>query len=196
MQDDETLKFYAENARAYAGRGRRPAKRLGAFLAALPPGARVLELGTGGGQDARAMLDAGLEVTPTDGSAELAREAEKLLGRPVRVMRFDELDEVDAYDGIWAAASLLHAPRRTLTGILTLVHRAMRPGATFVASFKGGQAEGRDGFGRYYNYFDGPTLLRHFEDAADWENLEISQELGSGYDGKATDWLWVTARRR
>ena len=48
----------------------------------------------------------------------MARQAEAQLGRPVRVMRFEELDERQAYDGVWANACLLHAPFPPLPGVL------------------------------------------------------------------------------
>ena len=53
MPDDETLRFYAENAEIYASRQRQLDQyQLDSFLATLPAGGDVLELGTGGGQDA------------------------------------------------------------------------------------------------------------------------------------------------
>jgi SAM-dependent methyltransferase len=167
MPDAETLKFYAENAAEYVQHGvgqRFP--ELEAFLSRLPVGGDVLELGTGGGRDAAVMLAAGFAVTPSDASPELAAQAEALLGRPVRIMAFDELDEVAAYDGVWASACLLHAPRDELTADLTRIFTALRPGGWLVASFKAGGGEGRDQLGRYYNYPDNAELRAHFDAAA------------------------------
>lgn len=194
MTDDETLRFYAENAATYAARSsKRPPPQLVVFLDALPPGARILELGTGGGQDARFVLDRGFDVLPTDGSAELAREAEKLLGRPVRVMLFEALDDEAAFDGVYANASLLHAKRTALTGILSRIHRALLPGGLFWATYKAGNAEGHDSFGRYYNYLDEASLRRHYADAAPWRSVDITNWDGSGYDGLPAKWLGVMA---
>lgn len=196
MADRNTLKFYAENAAAYVQHARDlPSEQLIAFADALPSGGAVLELGTGSGKDAAYLLSRGLDVHPSDGSPELAAEAERLLGRTVRVMRFDELEDDRAFDGVWASACLLHAPAAELTSDLARIHRALRAGGLMVASFKSGSGEGRDMFGRYYNYPDAETLLAHFRDAADWGALSLSQRTGSGYDGKPTEWLWVTARR-
>jgi len=77
----------------------------------LPARVRILELGCGSSGDAEAFLARGLEVDGTDGTRAVAAVAEQRLGRPARIMRFDELSVVDAYDGIWANASLLHMPR-------------------------------------------------------------------------------------
>lgn len=148
--DDGNTRFYRDNAAAYAGRARRtPAVRLDKFLAQLTPGAAVLEVGCGGGQDSAYMLARGFDVTPTDGSPELAAEAERLLGRPVGVVRFEEFSWRQRFDGIWAEACLLHVPRTALPDVLTRLLRALKFGGMLHASFKAGNGEGRDDFGRY-----------------------------------------------
>ncbi|MHC2454502.1 cyclopropane fatty-acyl-phospholipid synthase-like methyltransferase [Rhizobium leguminosarum] len=153
MPPDCTSAFYEENAETYANRARSlPKQRLDAFLAGLAPGAAILELGCGGGQDSDYMLSQGFDVMPTDGSAKLARQAEVLIGRPVRVMLFQELDADSAFDGVWAQASLLHVPRPELPDVFARTRRALRTGGIIHATFKAGDAEGHDGFGRYYNY--------------------------------------------
>ena len=47
--DEETLQFYRSNAEAYARREIAAHTRLTRFLALLPPGAAILELGCGAG---------------------------------------------------------------------------------------------------------------------------------------------------
>ena len=69
MADDETLRFYADNAATDAQHRTSPSgRRLDAFLATLPRGARVLELGCGNGMDAEYMLARGLDIDATDGN--------------------------------------------------------------------------------------------------------------------------------
>jgi SAM-dependent methyltransferase len=196
VPDDETLRFYAENAEVYAGRQRQLDRhQLDGFLAVLPPGGDILELGTGGGQDAAYMLSRGFAITPTDASPELAAAAEILLGRAVKLMTFNQLEAIAAYDGIWASAALLHAPASELTDDISRIHAALRPGGCLYASFKAGTGEGRDSLGRYYNYPSTQTLLAHFHAAADWAALDLTENDGSGYDGVPTSWLWVHATK-
>lgn len=192
-RDADTLGFYAAEAEIYAGRNRElGAARLQRFAARLPAGGKVLELGCGGGQDSEALLALGLDVSPTDGSPELAAEAQKRLRRPVSVLLFEDLVADAAFDGVWANACLLHVPRSALPGILARVQRALRPGGVFYASYKAGEAEGRDRFGRYYNYPDAGWLHSAYGEEG-WSRIDIDEDLGGGYDREPTRWLHVTA---
>jgi SAM-dependent methyltransferase len=190
-----TLDFYGANAAQYVCHGS-VNPRLNSFLARLPKGGTILELGSGSGADAKAMLDAGFRIDPTDGSRELAHEAEKLLGQPVRQMLFGELEAERAYDGVYACASLLHAPRKELPDIISRIHRSLKTGGYVWASFKGGQQEGLDTFGRYYNYFSEIELKDIWSGNGEWSILEHENWQGSGYDKVATDWHSITARRK
>ena len=143
MSDEQTLRFYAEHARTYAARGAGATEpRLQDFIAALPPGAHVLELGTGGGHHAAHTLAQGLVVDATDASPDLASEAEKRIGRPVAIMRFDQLTASGIYDGVWASAALLHAPAGELTDDLARIHNALRPGGPVRFQLQGGVGRG------------------------------------------------------
>jgi SAM-dependent methyltransferase len=196
MSDNTTTSFYIDNAATYAKRDRKlPTARLDAFLSSLPKGGSILELGCGGGQDSAYMWSKGFfNLTPTDGSAELARHAEAQLYRPVKVMQFSELQDEQAFDGIWAEASLLHVPRAQLPDILNRINRAVKPGGIFHATFKAGAAEGHDEFGRYYNY-PSAAFLSDILGEAGWRNVVITERDGSGYDQKPTRWLALRAQK-
>jgi SAM-dependent methyltransferase len=194
-RDDRTLGFYAAEARAYAaGNPGGRSEALDAFMTALPAGAAVLELGCGAGGDSEAMLSRGFDVTPTDGAPQMARQAERRLGRPVAVLLFGDLDARERYDGVWASACLLHVPRTDLPAVLGRIHAALRPGGLFFASFKAGAGEGRDRFDRYYNY-PSTDLLRAAYAIVPWARVDIQARAGGGYDGLPTDWLFVTAAK-
>ena len=136
--DEATLQFYRGHAEAYAGREITSRKaRLAAFLALLPPGACILELGCGAGGDTAEMLAQGFDVRATDGSPEMAAVASKRLGRPVETLLFHELDEVEAYDAVWANACLLHVPRDQLAHVLSLIRRALKPAGVVLCQLQG-----------------------------------------------------------
>jgi hypothetical protein len=50
-------------------------------------------------------------------------------------LRFDQLDEHDQYDAVWASACLLHVPKADLQGVLARIWRALNlPGYSMRAS--------------------------------------------------------------
>ena len=194
--DEETLQFYRGHAEAYAGREITSRQaRLEAFLALLPPDAAILELGCGAGGDTAEMLARGFDVLPTDGSPEMAEVASRRLGRPVGTLLFHDLDAVEAYDGVWANACLLHVPRDELAQVLSLIWRALKPGGVFYASFKTGDAEGRDTLDRYYNYPSPDWLRETYASAGNWSSLEIETGEVIGFDNKWAPMLFVVARK-
>ncbi|MES1150091.1 MAG: class I SAM-dependent methyltransferase [Bradyrhizobium guangdongense] len=195
--DDETLQFYRGHAEAYAGREITSRKaRLAAFLAQLAPGARILELGCGAGGDTAVMLAQGFDVHATDGSPEMAAVAAQRLGHPVATMLFDQLEDVSAYDAVWANACLLHVPRPELAGVLARIWRALKPAGHFFASYKTGEAEGRDSLNRYYNYPSLDWLRATYAEAGAWSALSIDSGEVLGFDAKMAPMLFVTAQKR
>lgn len=194
--DEATLKFYRGNAEAYARREitSRHA-RLTAFLAMLPPGARILELGCGAGGDTAEMLARGFDVRATDGSPEMAEVASQRLGRPVETLLFHELDETEAFDGVWANACLLHVPREQLANVLALIWRALKPGGVFFASYKEGERDGRDTLDRYYNYPSQDWLRATYAAAGRWTSLSMERGEVSGFDDRMAPMLFVVARK-
>lgn len=195
--DAATMRFYAENAPTYVGSGANGQSRhLPSFLKLLSERSKVLELGCGGGRDAEAMIAAGHDVEPTDGTPEIANQAEQRLGIPVRVMRFDELDAVEKYDAVWANASLLHVPRSELSGVLRKVWTALKRGGVHLASYKAGGQEGRDSFGRYYSYLSAEEVKRAYDGAGPWDVLSCVEYMGGGYQSATKGpWVAITLRR-
>jgi len=193
--DEDTLRFYRSNAEAYAEREIASHTRLSRFLALLPPGAKVLELGCGAGAASAEMFARGFDVEPTDGSPEMAAEASRRLGRPVATRLFHDLAEVEAYDGVWANACLLHVPRAELAQVLALIWRALKPDGHFYASFKAGDADGRDTLNRYYNYPSPDWLRANYSEVGSWSSLSIETGQVKGFDNEWSEMLFVVARK-
>lgn len=193
--DEKTLQFYRSNAQSYADWAKAPSTRLRSFLALLPPDGSILELGCGAGNHSAVMLEAGFKVRATDGSPEMAEIAARRLGRPVEAMLFDQLDAREAYDGVWASACLLHVPRDELAGILTRIHRALKPSGAFYASFKVGEGDGRDNLGRYYNYPSPDWLSLTYAAAGKWDSLTSDTSVIQSFDQTPANMLHLVARK-
>jgi SAM-dependent methyltransferase len=193
--DDETLQFYRSNAQSYADWAKAPSTRLRGFLALLPPGASILELGCGAGNHSAVMLEAGFAVRATDGSPEMAEITSRRLGHPVEAMMFHQLDAHEAYDGVWASACLLHVPRDELAGILGRIHRALKPFGVFYASFKIGEGDGRDNLGRYYNYPSPEWLSATYAAAGAWDSLISDTSVIQSFDQTPANMLHLVVRK-
>ncbi|MCG8490017.1 MAG: class I SAM-dependent methyltransferase [Sneathiellales bacterium] len=191
-----TLDYYAKNAGAYAAEA--PGEDFKAqrdqFTKSLPKGVHILELGCGGGHDARAFMDAGFKVTALDGSAELAAEAEKRIGQDVVVMDFADLDYHEEFDAIWASASLLHVPSDDLPAVLKKVVASLKEGGVIMASFKEGDKDWTDHMGRSFCAMDRAQLETLFTNAG-FEVETITEIMGFGRDGQPTNWLWVRGQK-
>lgn len=108
------------------------------FTAMLGSSARILDAGCGSGRDAKAFSERGFRVSAFDASPELAERASSHCGFPIDVRTFRDVDEVDAYDGIWCCASLLHVMPAEMPAVLTRLWNALAPGGVLYASFKHG----------------------------------------------------------
>ena len=149
---DNTLKYYAKNTEEFIASTLEADMSLAQkkFLALLPKGAHILDLGCGSGRDSLCFLQQGFQVTAVDGSLELAKFASELIGQEVIVSDFKDLVLPKAsFDAIWASASLLHVHSEELPSILAKVIDLAKPGAVFYMSFKYGAFEG-ERTGRYY----------------------------------------------
>lgn len=117
------------------------------FLAELPEGAYILDVGCGSGRDILAFKNKGYQVDAIDYSEELVKKASRLTGIPIKLKSFYEIDDYEAYDGIWACASLLHCERNHLKEVIGKLVSALKPNGVLYMSFKYGngdrQKEGR-----------------------------------------------------
>ena len=81
-------------------------------------GTCILDFGCGSGRDTKYFLEEGYQVEAIDGSEELCRLASELAGIDVKHMYFQELSEVEKYDGIWACSSILHLNHADLEEVM------------------------------------------------------------------------------
>jgi SAM-dependent methyltransferase len=195
MTDARTLEVYAGRAGEYAARVSvaRP-RGLDAFVAAIPAGARVLDLGCGPGHTAAALAAAGFRVVAIDATPEMVAMAAAHPGVDARVASFDDLPALGGgFAGVWASFSLLHATRPAFARHLADLHAACRPGATLHLAMKLGQGEGRDRLGRFYTYYT-EAELRQALAAAGFRPGAARAGRGAGLSGEDWDWIALTAR--
>lgn len=164
------------------------------FLKLLPIEVHILDLGCGSGRDAKAFLEAGYRVTAIDGSPGCCQLASDYIGQEVHCQTFEKLDCYQAFEGVWACASLLHVPYAQLTGIFRKIARALRPGGYLYASFKYGDFEGERN-GRYFTDLTEERLAGLIEPVAGLEIVEtfVTGDVRDGRGGEK--WLNVIGNK-
>jgi len=195
MSDADTIGVYDARAAEYADMTddhNASDRKLIAFIAACPPGGRVLDLGCGPGASAAVMAQQGLVVDAIDASGEMVALAATHPGVTARQATFDEIAGQGVYDGVWASFSLLHAPRADFPRHLAACHLALKPGGAFVIGMKLGSSMARDGIGRQYTYYTSDELDQYLADAG-FTILDREFGSGAGLDGSMSDYVSVTA---
>ncbi len=146
------------------------------FLAKLQPGSYILDFGCGSGRDAKIFLEKGYKVDAVDGSVELCRLAGEYTGIKIKNMLFQDLSEVDRYDGIWACSSILHLPTKELAEVMGRMVTALKANGIIYTSFK-------------YGTFAGERNGRYFRDMTE----ETFAEFLGGIDGLEMEEQWTTS---
>ena len=146
------------------------------FLELLPMDACILDFGCGSGRDTKFFLDCGYQVDATDGSIELCRAASEYTGIHVKRILFQELDEVEKYDGIWACASILHVKKTELPDIIRKMSLATKENGIIYISFKYGDYEGE----RNGRYFTDMTEISMKELLVDFPELKVEKQWITG----------------
>lgn len=163
------------------------------FLASLEEGDTILDLGCGSGRDSLTFYNLGYDVTPMDAAEEMCHLAEihtdiEVLWMDCREMMFDE-----AFDGIWASASLIHIPKKELPEIFEKLADALVSGGVLYLSMPQGSFEGFRGE-RYFSEFGEDELCRLTEKGGRlavekiWQSEEPDRDVEDG-------WLHVIARK-
>ncbi len=128
----------------------------------LPDGARVLDVGCGGGTKARWLADRGFSVTGVDISEKMIEIAQREYpGIAFQVLDMRDVGTLpETYDAITAWASFLHLKKSEVLGVLRACRDRLNPGGLIsvtVKHIRPGQAEEEqkteDDYGYAYTRF-------------------------------------------
>ncbi len=174
----ETINYYNINADAFVKMTRNVdfTEMESRLLTKLKKDATILDFGCGSGRDTKYFLDHGYTVEAIDGSEELCKLASAHTGIEVKHMLFQDLQEVDKYDAIWACSSILHLPYADLVDVMKKMVTALKDNGLIYTSFK-------------YGTFEGIRNGRYFIDMTE-ESLE---KLLQDVDGLEVEETWVTS---
>ncbi|WP_420861458.1 class I SAM-dependent methyltransferase [Algirhabdus cladophorae] len=194
MSDEETIGVYNTRVGEYVTAFTKGTQDddLIAFIAKMPKGATVLDLGCGPAAASAHMRAAGLKPDPVDASVEMVRFANETHDIGARVGRFEDIVEGAVYDGVWANFSLLHAPRAQMPNHLEALHRALKPQGLLHLGLKLGEDAGRDKIGRFYTYYTEPEL-EALLDAAGFKITHSRTDAAAGMAGTVDPFIILHA---
>ena len=161
---------------------------LDVFMKMIKRDGKVLDLGCGTGTASLELLKNGFVPFPIDASLEMIKVAEALLEIKPRQISFDEIDEHDFYDAIWANFSLLHIKKNKLDDILKQLFFALKKKGVLFFSLKRGIGESRDKLGRFYSYYE-KSEVEKFLEKANFQTKNYTEGVSKGLAG---DWRWIS----
>lgn len=191
----QTLRFYDSNAQLYAEqtRGIDLAHLYKPFLATIPRGGRILDVGCGAGRDLKRFVDEGFEAVGVDPSEKLAAIASEFSGCKVLVSGVQDLSFNQEFDGAWACASLIHLPRHQLPSALGKIFLALRQRGVLFVSMQIGSGETVMEDGRFVARYTSEELSAAIEQARfELVNLWITPDSLPGRHSV----VWVNAIAR
>jgi len=197
----QTIDAYERSAKECVARWNRRRHRrpplMVEWLQCFPTGARLLDLGCGGGKDAGDLDRRGYRVVGLDRTNALL-SAGRCRYSSLPLVRADLRDlpfQAMSFDGLWAAASLMHLPKPEARRILADLCRLVRPGGLFAATVTYGTTSRlvTDGWvpGRYFARWKKDELARAVRRAG-WTILELKVVINRERKGR---WINLIARR-
>ncbi|HDR9355867.1 TPA: class I SAM-dependent methyltransferase [Burkholderia vietnamiensis] len=195
-----TKRFYDVNAESYAEvtRALPISDEFASFIAQLPRGLKIVDLGCGAGRDLSAFSQRRVAAVGLDFSRRLAKLAQDYSACPVVVGDLRALPfATSALGGAWASASLLHLQRSDIDLALAEIWRVLVPAGVFFSSLKGGQGEETDTNGRWFSYFDQSDWLACLHNAGFvvTEMRTSVQESGTIEKDRSVSWFSCIAKK-
>ena len=188
--DQETIDTYNKHISDYKELMSKEAKdtNLDLFMKMIVSKGKVLDLGCGTGSASLALLKRGFTPFPLDASQEMVKAAESLLKIKARKISFDEIDEYNFYDAIWANFSLLHTTKNQFFEILKKLFFALNKKGLLFLSLKRGEGESRDRLGRFYSYYEKKEVEKFLE-KANFQTKKFTEGSSVGLAGDKESWM-------
>lgn len=194
-REKQTIEYYNNSAETWANsHGGKEEKsywetEMRKFLELLPKG-KVLEIGSGTGKDASALIAMGYDYIGIDASEGLLKIAQER--NPQTTFKNVSVYDLDfpgnLFDGFWCVATLLHLPKSRIDEALKRIKTQIKPGGIGFISMKAGAGEREDKkTGRWYSYYS----KKGFAEVLERNGFKVIEEKNR--KGEKEWWLcyWV-----
>ncbi len=187
----ETVKYYDQAANSWSASHGGDDKEswwkdeMTRFNEYLPSG-RILEIGSGVGKDAEALIRLGYDYTGTDASNGLLELARKRNPSATFIQRYaHEIDHsLGEFDGFWASAVLLHIPRDEMRDSLLAISSVIKnDGVGFITMKEGEDERVDEKTGRLFTYYK-EEEFRDVLESTGFSVLEVGRR-----DTEKDNWL-------
>lgn len=200
VRRDSTQEYYQHNAKDYflATYSLVLPSLWGRLCKRLKVNATILDFGCGSGRDMRYFASQDFRVVGLDYTANLLKLAKDFTHQPLVLsdMRYPPFRQ-NAFEAVWAAASLLHLSTQAIQPVLAQIHRILKTNGILLTTLKQGQGEAIDDFGRYnvfYRTSEWTILLAQ----CGFELIDIDkdEEVRELEPGQSTTVTWIVSLAR
>jgi ubiquinone/menaquinone biosynthesis C-methylase UbiE len=168
------------------------------------PGKKVIDIGCGAGRDAAVFVKNKFDYLGVDNSKGMLEIAKKR----VKKGKFRQMDyynlrfPANTFDGTWAAASLLHVPKKKIRNVLRKIKKITKPGGVNFISLKEkvNFEEGivpyplNPGTFRYWSFYTKEEFKKILEEVG-FKSVKALKHKEKNKDGSTTVWLYFLSRK-
>lgn len=160
-----------------------PLESIQKFVNLLPPKAKIIDIGSGSGRDAKIFTEKGINVIGIDFSQNLIDIAKG--NAPLAEFQLMDIETAtftpSSFDGAWACCSLSHIPKRVFPDVLKNIYSSLKEKGYFYLTVKKGEGEilekdlyykDRD-FVKFWSFFE-ENELQSFIKSANFKILECA----------------------
>ena len=137
----------------------------------------------------RAFMMCGFSVSGFDASPQMAAYASSYSGRICEVLRFQDMQYQNEFDGVWSCAALLHVPKHDMEDVMNRLFNSLKPNGIAYFSFIEGEGERVSSDGRLYNSYTSGSLRTLFSKMGRVRELEFWTSVDSGTPSRPAPWL-------
>lgn len=139
----DSIAYYNQNASLvtehYKNRGK--VNEYQKFLSQLPAKSKIVDAGCGVGNDSKYFKEQGHEIVAFDASSTMVKISSEILEQPTLLLKFEDINFDNEFDGVWAYASLLHIRYENMRNIFDKIHKSLKDNGIFYCSFKYGNSK-------------------------------------------------------